>query len=169
MLSQNSNSRVLAVPYWAYICLWFIKCNAKALFSYTCENRTLIWVAKIYPNTTQYRHIACPLILFTPTFPFFYTDVSAISATFRNSGPCKNLNWTIKKICQFFCFSVIAAARANLVPPVTVYEVANCVIWVPHDRNKCNSIAITKSKHTGVKINQGLKSFHGCVVCGRSN
>ena len=48
--------------------------------------KKIIKVGRLYPNTTSFYKIAWSQTLFTPTFKYFYTDISAISVTFRNSG-----------------------------------------------------------------------------------
>ena len=41
---------------------------------------------QIFPKKLDFEKNECSPKLFTPTSNFFYTDLSAISVTFRNSG-----------------------------------------------------------------------------------
>ena len=49
--------------------------------------QNFILVAEFIHTSTQLSRAACSPTLFTQTFQYFYTDISAISVTFRNSEP----------------------------------------------------------------------------------
>ena len=49
----------------------------------------------IYPLTTSFYKTAWSPTIVTPTFQYFYTDISAISVIFCNSGP-----WVCEAVCE---------------------------------------------------------------------
>ena len=65
--------------------------HKKLLFRTTTEDY-IIWgcfeyrsSCQLHKKTTLSGITACSITLFTPTFQYFYTDISAISVTFHNS------------------------------------------------------------------------------------
>ena len=65
-----------------------------------------------FPNfthtTIQYSKTACSTTLFTPTFQYFYTDISAISVTFRNSDVVQYpvCTWPMTSVAAVCAFCV---------------------------------------------------------------
>ena len=49
------------------------------------KRQNYIKIGQIYPKTTSFYKTTWSSRIFTPTLQYFYTDISAISVTFRNS------------------------------------------------------------------------------------
>ena len=91
------------------------------------QTQKFVSVVIIYTKNTLSGIAACSITPFTPTFQYFYTDISAISVTFRNSaGDGPIMKWVTSgfeqqwaHLCQshpnyLLCFFLVQSGQESL-------------------------------------------------------